>query len=103
MLTVYMCITQAFFIPTLRKNGALMVVFGSLTCTFFLLAGGHWSESCDKAAGYVGFFCGCSAIYTAIAEIYHENLGECVAVVSLDWGRMSLSGLPAGAYCEVVA
>eukprot|EP00877_Chromochloris_zofingiensis_P014073 jgi/Chrzof1/891/Cz01g32260.t1 len=77
--TLFLCLwgvfTFGFFVPTLRKNGCLMTVFGSLTCTFFLLAGGQWSISCNKAAGYVGFFCGCSAIYTAFAEIYHESLG----------------------------
>lgn len=67
--------TAGFFVPTLRKNGALMTVFGSLTLTFFLLAGGQWSKTCEKAAGYVGFGCGCSAIYTAFAELYQENLG----------------------------
>lgn len=76
--TLYLCLwgffTFGFFIPTLRKNACLMTVFGSLTITFFLLAGGQWSPSCNKAAGYVGFFCGCSAIYTALAELYHENL-----------------------------
>lgn len=67
--------TFCFFMPTLRKNGCLMTVFGTLTITFALLAGGQWSPRCLKAAGYVGFICGCSAIYTAAAEIWHENLG----------------------------
>ena len=68
-------LTAAFFVVTLRKNGALMVVFGSLALTFFLLAGGVWSPVVNTVAGYVGFGCGLSAIYTAIAEIYHEALG----------------------------
>lgn len=67
--------TFGFFIPTLRKNGCLMTVFGTLFVTFFLLAGGVWNKPCSQAAGYVGFVCGCSAIYTAFAEIYHESLG----------------------------
>lgn len=67
--------TSLFFVPTLRKNGCLMFVFGSLTATFFLLAGGQWSKPCLTAAGYVGFVCGCSAIYTAFAEIWQESLG----------------------------
>lgn len=67
--------TTAFFVPTLRKNGCLMFVFGSLSVTFFLLAGGQWSKTCLQAAGYVGFVCGCSAIYTAFAEIWQESLG----------------------------
>jgi hypothetical protein len=67
--------TFGFFIPTLRKNGCLMTIFGTLFITFFLLAGGVWNKACGQAAGYVGFVCGCSAIYTAFAEIYHESLG----------------------------
>ena len=67
--------TGLFFIPTLRKNAALMTVFGTLTMTFFLLAGGQWSAVCMQVAGYAGFVCGCSAIYTAFAEIYEESLG----------------------------
>jgi succinate-acetate transporter protein len=67
--------TSCFFVPTLRKNGCLMFVFGSLAVTFFLLAGGQWSTACNTAAGYVGFVCGCSAIYTAFAEIWQESLG----------------------------
>lgn len=67
--------TFGFFVATLRKNGCLMTVFGSLTLTFALLAGGQWNARCLKAAGYVGVFCGSSAIYTAFAEIWHENLG----------------------------
>lgn len=64
--------TFGFFVCTLRKNGCLMTVFGTLTITFALLAGGQWSKTCGKAAGYVGFICGSSAIYTAFAEIWHE-------------------------------
>ncbi|KAF8063821.1 satP [Scenedesmus sp. PABB004] len=67
--------TLGFFVPTLRKNGCLMTVFGSLTLTFFLLAGAQWSHACALAAGYVGFACGLSAIYTAFAELWHESLG----------------------------
>ncbi|KIZ05843.1 inner membrane protein [Monoraphidium neglectum] len=68
-------LTFGFFVPTLRKNGCLMVVFGSLATTFWLLAGGVYSPTVNHAAGYVGAFCGLSAIYAAFAEIYHESLG----------------------------
>jgi succinate-acetate transporter protein len=74
-LAAWGVLTSAFFVVTLRKNGALVVVFGSLALTFFLLAGGVWSPVVNTVGGYVGFFCGCSAIYTAVAEIYHEALG----------------------------
>ncbi len=63
-------LTLFFFVATLRKNGCLQTIFGSLFITFFLLIGANYSAECKKAAGYVGFFCGASAIYTAIAELY---------------------------------
>jgi succinate-acetate transporter protein len=75
VMALWGLLTTLFFVPTLRKNGALMTVFGSLALTFFLLAGGQWSPAVMKAAGYVGAFCGSSAIYLAIAEIYQEALG----------------------------
>eukprot|EP00195_Chlamydomonas_chlamydogama_P008907 CAMPEP_0202900244 /NCGR_PEP_ID=MMETSP1392-20130828/10578_1 /ASSEMBLY_ACC=CAM_ASM_000868 /TAXON_ID=225041 /ORGANISM="Chlamydomonas chlamydogama, Strain SAG 11-48b" /LENGTH=232 /DNA_ID=CAMNT_0049586593 /DNA_START=73 /DNA_END=771 /DNA_ORIENTATION=- len=68
-------LTFGFFIVTLRKNGGLMTIFSTLVITFALLAGGKWNEQCEKAAGYVGFLCGSSAIYTAFAELYHQELG----------------------------
>ena len=33
------------------------------------------STQCNQAAGYVGFLCGTSAIYTAFAMLYKEELG----------------------------
>jgi succinate-acetate transporter protein len=48
----------------------LQTIFFTLAVTFFLLCGGNYSTQCKTAAGYVGFFCGSSAIYTAIAELY---------------------------------
>ena len=67
--------TASFFVVTLRKNLALATVFGTLTITFFLLAGGVWSAATNLAAGYIGFICGMSAIYTAFAELWQEHLG----------------------------
>lgn len=74
-LVAWGVLTSCFFLVTLRKCHALMFVFGSLAITFFLLAGGVWNHICLTVAGYVGFICGCSAIYTAIAELWHEHLG----------------------------
>ncbi len=72
-------LTLFFFVVTLRKNGCLQTVFFTLALTFFLLIGANYSAQCKKAAGYVGFFCGCSAIYTALAEIYEVRV-MCVCV-----------------------
>uniref|UniRef100_A0A7S0QVQ1 GPR1/FUN34/yaaH family protein n=1 Tax=Chlamydomonas leiostraca TaxID=1034604 RepID=A0A7S0QVQ1_9CHLO len=68
-------LTLCFFVVTLRKNWGLMTIFSTLTITFILLIGGNYSAACKKAAGYVGFFCGSSAIYTAIGMLYQDELG----------------------------
>ncbi|KAL6747486.1 GPR1/FUN34/yaaH family-domain-containing protein [Haematococcus lacustris] len=68
-------LTFLFYIVTLRKNGCLQTIFLTLWITFFLLAGGNYSARCKEAAGYVGFFCGSSAIYAAIAMLYQDELG----------------------------
>ena len=52
-----------------------MTVFSTLVICFSLLAGGVHNKSCNKAAGYVGFFCGSSAIYTAFGLLYKDELG----------------------------
>jgi len=52
-----------------------MTVFLTLVITFILLAGGVHDSRCNKAAGYVGFLCGSSAIYTAFGTLYKEELG----------------------------
>ncbi len=71
-------LTLFFFVVTLRKNLCLQTVFLTLAITFFLLIGANYSAQCKKAAGYVGFFCGCSAIYTALAEVYEVCVCVCV-------------------------
>ncbi|KAL6747492.1 hypothetical protein V8C86DRAFT_2908705 [Haematococcus lacustris] len=55
-------LTFLFYIVTLRKNGCLQTIFLTLA-------------RCKEAAGYVGFFCGSSAIYAAIAMLYQDELG----------------------------
>lgn len=68
-------LTLFFFVVTLRKNGCLMTIFGSLFITFFLLCGSNYSAKCKQATGYIGFFCGSSAIYAAMAMLYQDELG----------------------------
>lgn len=72
--------TGCMFIGTLKLTRALQVVFGSLTILFFLLAIKDFTEiaSIGIIAGYVGIFCGLSAMYTAIAEILNELYGRVV-------------------------
>jgi len=72
--TAWGLLTTCFFAITTRKNVALMLVFGLLAATFFLLAiakavGGGW----PKVAGTVGLLTAACAIYTAMAEIVNHE------------------------------
>lgn len=77
-------LTCCFFLITLRKNICLIVVFGLLCITFFLLAAATASgnEAVKHAAGYFGFFTAVGAFYTGAAELINE-----------EWGRHFLPGL----------
>ena len=72
--------TLLMFIGTLRLNGALMFVFGSLFILFFLLAAGNaWNNSSVITfAGYEGIVCGLSAMYASIAQVLNEVYGRVV-------------------------
>jgi len=79
-LAMWGLFTAILFIGTLRLNRALQVVFGSLTFLFALLAmvDGVGSAAIGKTAGWVGLFCGASAIYTGLAQILNEVYGRIV-------------------------
>ena len=66
--------TSLMFVGTLRINGALMVVFGTLAILFFLLAAGAYSGNSNitTAAGYEGIICGLSAMYASIGTLLNE-------------------------------
>lgn len=70
--------TLLMFVGTLRLNGALMVVFGTLFILFFLLAAGVSTPSVTTFAGYEGILCGFSAMYAAIAQLLNEVYGKVV-------------------------
>jgi len=72
--------TFLMFIGTLKANRALQVVFFTLTLLFFLLAWGDASGSVavKHLAGYEGIFCGFSAIYTAMAQVWNEMYGKTI-------------------------
>lgn len=75
------CIFTAFmFIATLKHNHAIQVVFGSLVVLFFLLALANFtgSASVHVIAGYVGIFCGLSAIYNAMGQIINQEYGRTI-------------------------
>jgi len=73
-LVMWGVFTAVLFIGTLRLSRALQVVFGSLTLLFALLALGDASgnETITRIAGWVGLFCGASAIYTGLAQVLNE-------------------------------
>jgi len=66
------------FIGTLRLNGSLMFVFGTLVILFFLLSGGFaWNNSSLlRFAGYEGVLCGLSAMYASVAAVLSEVYGR---------------------------
>jgi hypothetical protein len=70
--------TLFMFVGTLKLNRALQVIFGSLVILFFLLALRDitGSAAIGTIAGYEGIFCGASAIYTAVAQIWNEVYGR---------------------------
>jgi succinate-acetate transporter protein len=72
--------TLVLFIATLRLNRALQVVFGSLTALFFLLAITDVTGNglIGKTAGWVGLFCGASAVYAGLAQVLNEVYGKTV-------------------------
>lgn len=79
-LVMWGVFTLVLFFATLRLNRALQVVFGSLTVLFFMLAAGDAMASAEigKAAGWVGLFCGASAVYTGLAQVLNEVYGKTV-------------------------
>ena len=72
--------TAALFVGTLRLNGALQVVFGSLVILYLLLAIRDYTGNKDIGvfAGYEGLFCGLSACYAGAAQVLNEVYGRVV-------------------------
>jgi len=79
-LLIWGLFTAVMFIGTLRLNGALQFVFGSLTVLFFLLAIGDFTGIAliKTIAGYEGIICGFSAIYTGLAQVLNEVYGKVI-------------------------
>ncbi len=72
--------TLLLFIGTLKLNGALQFVFGSLTVLFFLLAAGDvtGNAALKHFTGFEGIVCGASAVYAGIAQVLNEVYGKTV-------------------------
>jgi succinate-acetate transporter protein len=73
-LTMWGIFTLVMFVGTLKLNGKLQFVFGSLALLFFLLAiADHTGSATMKTvAGYEGIICGASAVYTALYQVLSE-------------------------------
>ena len=70
--------TLIMFFATLKLNGALQFIFGSLTVLFFLLAIRDITGNPVIAmiAGIEGTICGLSAVYTGLAQVLNEVYGK---------------------------
>lgn len=70
--------TAFMFIGTLKHNRASQLVFGSLAILFFLLSAANFtgSDGIHTLAGYVGIFCGLSALYNAFGQIINQEFGK---------------------------
>lgn len=80
-LAMWGLFTAVMFIGTLRLHIAGQVVFGSLAILFFLLAIGEFTSAgpgFKQFTGYVGIFCGFSAIYAGLAQVLNEIFGRIV-------------------------
>ncbi len=80
-LAMWGLFTAAMCLGTFHLNRALMVVFGTLTILFFLLALGDFtgaSATFKHATGYEGIVCGLAAIYTGLAQVLNELFGKIV-------------------------
>ena len=80
-LAMWGLFTAVMFIGTLRLHVAGQIVFGSLTILFFLLAIGDFTgagPAFRRFTGYVGIFCGFSAIYAGLAQVLNEIFGRTV-------------------------
>lgn len=72
--------TLFMFIGTLKHNRGIQVVFLSLTVLFFMLAIGDFTgiHAIKIGAGYVGIFCGASAIYNSMAQVLNSEYKKTV-------------------------
>jgi succinate-acetate transporter protein len=70
--------TLCMFVGTLRHNRATQMVFLSLSILFFGLSLGDFTgiETIRQISGWIGLFCGASAIYNAMGQIINGEFGR---------------------------
>ena len=64
--------TTLLFVQTLYINRCVQGIFGLLSLTFYVLAGGVYNKSVQAAGGYVGMVLVLVVFYTAAAELYND-------------------------------
>jgi len=77
-LLLWAIFTTFMAIGTLKHNHATQIVFFSLTLLFLLLSLGEFTgvSWVTIAAGWVGIFCGLSAVYTSVAQVVNNEHGK---------------------------
>jgi len=77
-LALWGVFTFFMFLGTLLHNIITKIIFLSLMILFFLLSAGCFSgnDIITTIAGYVGIFCGLSAIYSAMAQVVNGEFGK---------------------------
>lgn len=73
-LLVWGIFSNLLFIGTLRMNLAMQILFGSLVLLFYLLAIRDFTNNnlIGTMAGFIGIFCGSTAVYISAAQILNE-------------------------------
>lgn len=79
-LFIWFLFTLMMYIGTLKHNRATQVVFLSLSALFLLLSIGDFTgaEVITHIAGWVGVFCGLSAMYNSMAQVLNGEFGKTV-------------------------
>lgn len=82
-LLLWAIFTGLMFVGTLKHNRGLQVVFLSLTILFLLLAIADFSgiHAIKTVGGWVGIFCGLSAIYCSLAQVINHEYGKTIMPV----------------------
>ena len=77
-LLLWCLFTFMMFIATLKHNRVTQLVFLSLAILFLMLALGDFTsnEHITHIAGWIGIFCGLSAIYSATGQVVNNEFGK---------------------------
>jgi succinate-acetate transporter protein len=77
-LVVWGILTLGFFVATIKLGRAMMILFGSAVILFALLATASFTgnHTIHTIAGIEGIFCGSTALYIAMAELFESIYGR---------------------------